>query len=843
MHLGIDLGTSNSAIAGCTGTDYRIFKTSEGADVLPSVIYVDKRGHKLFGKRAYDQTLLSPDNVISGFKRLMGTSTKLELKSANLEFTPEECSAEILKHLIGQAFAETGAQEIIGTVITIPAAFNQMQSESTLRAAKLAGLENVALLQEPVAAAMAASAAVKNKNGQFLIYDLGGGTFDLALVQSISGTVSILAHEGINMLGGRDFDRTILNTVVRPWLLENYRLPEDFQKQEAYRRVIRIAQLASERAKIELSTKDDVFIFASDEELRAKDENGKEIFLEVPLKRQFLEQLVKEELSATVELSQKMLKTNGYESGDIDRVVFIGGPTKMPFIRTYIPQQLGIPVDLQIDPMTAVAIGAAIYAESREWGATGTTRKTTRSSVQISDTSGIFFDYPTRISQESAKVKLRVDSNSLAIQELQIDSSTGWTTGRVKLNSEMSFDVPLPNMGKNSFRVTAFNESGKPIKIDGSQFDIQRTLSSSASVPATQTISVRVREGSQSVKNILHPIIMKGTALPAKGSQMFRAARELRGGDSSDHLDFELFQDEGAPEPSHNLGVGVFRISGVDLESGFNLREGEELIFHWNMSDSGLISARIEIPKFSLSIDNGQVYLAQASHQMFDLENGTLLAQNVLQKAEDDIEDLSQSIGDGSNINLEAAKEELKRQKTELANAPDADTTRAVTEKARHIRQKISKIKNDPVHRGKILKSEIVEKKEIFDEYCRTNAHPKIKDKFDKHLAFATDAIAQQTESALKEAEQHILEARSILSKELWRNDEVVINRFNTIREQSYLATDKESFKRLVSVGIDAIKRNDIEEVRRTYFKLAELQVSVGNVDENLTKLSGLLRG
>ena len=150
-------------------------------------------------------------------------------------------------------------EKITGAVVTIPAAFNQMQSEATLRAAKMAGLERVDLLQEPIAAALAAMEGAK-RSGRFLIYDLGGGTFDAALAQAINGEVKIIAHQGINMLGGRDFDRMIVNEVVRPWLAKTFDLPENFQRDPTYRRLIRIAQLAAEKAKIDLSSQEEVSI-------------------------------------------------------------------------------------------------------------------------------------------------------------------------------------------------------------------------------------------------------------------------------------------------------------------------------------------------------------------------------------------------------------------------------------------------------------------------------------------------------------------------------------------------------------------------------------------------------
>ncbi|MGH6918649.1 MAG: Hsp70 family protein, partial [Geminicoccaceae bacterium] len=312
MYLGIDLGTTNSAIAGNSKSGLRIFKTIEGQDVLPSAIYIDKRGHRFYGKRAYDQAVLSPENTALGFKRLMGTSTPFEFAGCGLSLTSEECSAEILKQLLAQAYLESGEQSVTGAIITIPAAFNQMQSEATLRAAQAAGLERVGLLQEPVAAAMAAMMKNEKKSGQFLVYDLGGGTFDLALVQALNGEISILDHEGINMLGGRDFDKAIVNAIVRPWLLANFDVPADLQRHPSYQRVIRIAQLAVEKSKITTSTKDSEIIHAPDDEIRVQDESGADIYLEVEFTRRDLEALVVERIDETIELARKVLKKNGY---------------------------------------------------------------------------------------------------------------------------------------------------------------------------------------------------------------------------------------------------------------------------------------------------------------------------------------------------------------------------------------------------------------------------------------------------------------------------------------------------------------------------------------------------
>jgi molecular chaperone DnaK len=277
MYLGIDLGTSNSAVVGNIDGTTRLFKTSDGSDVLPSVIYLDKRGHRFIGKSAQDRIMSAPANVAAGFKRLMGTKSPIRI--GDQEWSPEDCSAEIIKTLVGQAITESGEQQIKGAVITIPAAFNQMQSEATISAARMAGLDRVSLLQEPVAAAMASIAHSKQKDGVFLVYDLGGGTFDVALVMSTGGAVNVVAHEGINMLGGRDFDRIVFDSVVRPWLFENFSLPHDFQKDAKFRHLSTIAHRAVEKAKIQLSASETASIFASEDEVRASDQDGAEIYL------------------------------------------------------------------------------------------------------------------------------------------------------------------------------------------------------------------------------------------------------------------------------------------------------------------------------------------------------------------------------------------------------------------------------------------------------------------------------------------------------------------------------------------------------------------------------------
>jgi molecular chaperone DnaK len=190
-YVGIDLGTTNTAICTFDGEKVKLYKSFEQNDVTPSAIFIDKRS-KDFGERAYRSAARNPDNAATKFKRMMGTSTPIKLPAVNVVMTPEECSAEILRLCYGYLPEEIRNDPDTGTVITVPAAFNQMQRDATVAAAEMAGLGKIALMQEPVAAVMSVMYH-RRANCLFLIYDLGGGTLDISVAQSVSGRVSLLA--------------------------------------------------------------------------------------------------------------------------------------------------------------------------------------------------------------------------------------------------------------------------------------------------------------------------------------------------------------------------------------------------------------------------------------------------------------------------------------------------------------------------------------------------------------------------------------------------------------------------------------------------------------------------
>ncbi|MGH9959130.1 MAG: Hsp70 family protein, partial [Pyrinomonadaceae bacterium] len=418
-YVGIDLGTTNSAICSYDGESIRLYKSPEQHDVTPSAIFIDKRGNKYVGSRAYNNAARNPDNAATLFKRLMGTSTPMKLLAVNLTMTPEECSAEILRVLFGYLPEEIRNDGSAGTVITVPAAFNQMQKDSTMAAADAAGIGRVALMQEPVAAAMSVMRQRKN-DGLFVVYDLGGGTLDVAIAESISSRVSLLAHGGIAMCGGRDFDRMLFDSVVKPWLLDNFKLPEDLSANPRFKSLLRMATWAAEKAKIELSQKEEAVVSLPETELGVRDLSDQEIYLDIAIDRKRFDDLISSKIEESIQAARDTLEKAGLSPHDVERVVFVGGPTHYKPLRDKVAFELGIAPSTDVNPMTAVAEGAAVFAESIDWASQSRGRKSARGAISARGALDLSFNYIARTPDSKAKIVAKLGGQVVPGAEFQM---------------------------------------------------------------------------------------------------------------------------------------------------------------------------------------------------------------------------------------------------------------------------------------------------------------------------------------------------------------------------------------------------------------------------------------
>ena len=343
--IGIDLGTTNSCAAVLEAGAPKIIPNPEGGRTTPSVVSF-KKGEKIVGDAAKRQALTNPNTVIS-IKRKMGTKDKVELEGK--KYTPEEISAMILSYIKDYAEAYLG-EKVDKAVITVPAYFNDAQRQATKNAGKIAGLEVERIINEPTAAAL--SYGLEKEEGQtILVYDLGGGTFDVSILELGDGVFEVKSTAGNNKLGGDDFDNRIIDYIVKEFKKEN---GVDLSKDKM---AMQRLKEEAEKAKKNLSGMVSTQISAP---FIAKGDDGEPLHLDMELTRAKFEDLISDLVESTIEPVKKAIKDAKIKKEDIDKVILVGGSTRVPLVYETVTKELGKEPSREVNPDEAVAMGAAI---------------------------------------------------------------------------------------------------------------------------------------------------------------------------------------------------------------------------------------------------------------------------------------------------------------------------------------------------------------------------------------------------------------------------------------------------------------------------------------------------
>jgi len=343
--IGIDLGTTNSCAAILEAGAAKVIPNPEGGRTTPSVVAF-KKGEKIVGESAKRQALTNP-NTVSSIKRKMGTSEKVELEGK--KYTPEEISAMILSYIKDYCEAYLG-EEVKKAVITVPAYFTDSQRQATKNAGKIAGLEVERIINEPTAAALSYGLD-KDQAQTILVYDLGGGTFDVSILELGDGVFEVKSTAGNNHLGGDDFDNRIID-----YLVEEFEKENDIDLTEDSMAMQRLKEVA-EKAKKDLSGMVSTQISAP---FIAKDKDGEPIHLDMTLTRAKFEDLISDLVESTIDPVRKAIKDAKITKKDIDKVLFVGGSTRVPLVYDTVTKELGKEPSREVNPDEAVAMGAAI---------------------------------------------------------------------------------------------------------------------------------------------------------------------------------------------------------------------------------------------------------------------------------------------------------------------------------------------------------------------------------------------------------------------------------------------------------------------------------------------------
>ncbi len=351
--IGIDLGTSNSAAAVLEGGRPVLIPSAEGTSLygksFPSYVAFTKDGQRLIGEPAKRQAVANPDGTLNAFKRKMGTNFKY--KVFGKEYTPQELSAMVLQKIKSDAESFLG-EEVKKAVITVPAYFDDNQRQATKDAGEIAGLEVVRLVNEPTAAALAYGLDKSGKDMKIIVYDFGGGTLDVTVMEFGKGVFEVKSTSGDTALGGTDMDNALVKFLSDEVLKKGVDITKDSQATQRIRE-------AAEKAKIELST-----TLTSEINLPflTMGPGNAPIHFTYSMTRAKLEEIILPIVERTTKPVMQALKDAKLEPKDIDKVILVGGPTRMPIVQRYVEQLLGKKIERGVDPMEAVAFGAAVQA-------------------------------------------------------------------------------------------------------------------------------------------------------------------------------------------------------------------------------------------------------------------------------------------------------------------------------------------------------------------------------------------------------------------------------------------------------------------------------------------------
>ncbi|URM52791.1 molecular chaperone DnaK [Mycoplasma sp. SG1] len=349
--IGIDLGTTNSCVSIMEGKDAKIIINSDGNRITPSVVAFKTNGEVIVGQAAKNQAITNPQNTIASIKRKMGSNetVKISVQGKTKEYKPEEISAIILQKL--KKFAEDYVgQKITRAVITVPAYFNDAQRHATKNAGKIAGLTVERIINEPTAAALAYGIDKTNKEQKVLVYDLGGGTFDVSILELAHGTFEVLSTSGDNHLGGDDFDAEISN-----WLVKNFKAEQGIDLSKDSMASQRLKE-AAEKAKKELSSSVEVTINLP---FISMNQSGP-LHLNAKLTRAEFNKMTKHLVEKTLKPLKTALKDAKLTPKDIDQVLLVGGSTRIPAVYELLEKEMGKTTNKSINPDEVVAIGAGI---------------------------------------------------------------------------------------------------------------------------------------------------------------------------------------------------------------------------------------------------------------------------------------------------------------------------------------------------------------------------------------------------------------------------------------------------------------------------------------------------
>lgn len=580
IDYGIDLGTTNSAICRMEKGEPVVIQVDVTRNIMPSCVSINKKGSIRCGETAYNQMKQDKRRATKSwhqedsttyieFKRTMGTDkiyhyVNETIPNLNRDFISEKLSSEVLKTLKSFVTDET----ITSVVITVPAKFTVNQKTATMEAAKMAGFKRCELLQEPIAASMAYGLSADEKNGLWMVFDFGGGTFDAALLKVEDGIMQVFDTEGDNYLGGKNLDYAIVDEIIIPYLKENYSI-NDILADEDKKQVLRDAMKTyAEEAKNQLSFKDHEDIISNLGDL-GEDEDGEEIELDLTITQAEAFNVMRPYFQKALDICKNLLQRNHLSGSQINKLILVGGPTHNPLIRQMLKEQITPNVDTSIDPMTAVATGAALYASTLD-------AEISDDEIQIG-TVKLELGYESTSVETSEWVSVKL-ANGASLSKVWVEfvrSDKAWSSGKTEVDSTGNvIEANLLEGKPNSFSVIAYDDKGNSIPCFPSEITIiQGTKVGAAPLPFNIGIAIWDENKKRGIFKVAKGL-EKNKPLPAVGViNDLKTTAQLRPGIETDILTIPIYQVDGLGEEAEGKTASLYEhvadvvVTGDDVDS------------------------------------------------------------------------------------------------------------------------------------------------------------------------------------------------------------------------------------------------------------------------------------
>lgn len=812
INYAIDLGTTNSLIARSENGEVRVFKNPFGQrEELPSVVgFRDER--ILIGQKALEYLQKDPGNVFGGFKRKMGTDESFWIDSQMRTISAIELSTMILNELKTFVQDETRINQII---ITIPASFDTVQSNATKQSGYASGFSNVVLLQEPIAACLAFANTHKNidKKGNWLVYDLGGGTFDVAIVSIGDEELKVMDHKGDNYLGGMDFDNAIVEKILLPQLMskegfEGWKKKSE-EKSLDYQKLYFILLHKAEIVKKELSAGPVAMM-----DVAILNDAGEEVDCYFDITRDQFNAVIQDKVDYSMSLVDDLLKTNKLTVSDIEQVVLVGGSTFVPLVKQRIEQKLGASVNQTVDPTNAVVVGAAYYAGTKI--AQNESIEQSEVMPTISRDFDVSLSYlgATREIQEMVLIQFSGEFSGMKYRIVRSDS--GFDSGLKPASAKGMEMLNLVDGATNQFDCFFYDAAQNQVEGFKKEITIVHGQYKVDGQPLPNDICIEIDDFDYD-RTKLETIFKKNDILPLK-KRLYREISKSILKQGTESLIINVLEGDGKSSPSSNLVIGCIEVRPDQLD--FDLIKGTEVELDIEVSESRDVTV--------------SVFLAITEQEFREVFSPTVRNVSV-QRLTEELRVLAKKVNavfleleDTENyeqlqtvVEMKNELLELREKIPSLEKSMNSDLKYQMDERKRRIAQKLDSFES--INEGSSEKSRYLENKAyvsyLLEQYPAMET--RFRPKFDK--------IVSQEDEIMRSNHAHFARVKAdelqTLSNEIgWESDAHVENIFfyyKHARADEY--RDKKRAKQLIQAGDEAIDKGRMREVKSILHQLHAL--------------------